>query len=153
MFLFLLSETSLVLAEPISLDATNKDLNIFKCKLEELPPSHPSKFVRTCDISPLKNIVFSGGGARGVAFAGVVKAFEEFKVSGTPFRSTIESVSGSSAGAITAALFATGSSALDLVHGAKTIDVSTMLDASVFRRSLVLFQSGGPLYAYIYGIR
>lgn len=52
---------------------------------------------------PLTHLVLSGGGAKGVAFPGMVQALEDHKVLGG-----VKVISGSSAGAISAALLASG---------------------------------------------
>jgi exoenzyme U len=55
---------------------------------------------------PVESLVFSGGGAKGAAYPGAVKALEDAKV-----LAGVKTVSGSSAGAITASLIAAGNSA------------------------------------------
>ncbi|WP_168232794.1 patatin-like phospholipase family protein [Pseudomonas veronii] len=52
---------------------------------------------------PLTHLVLSGGGAKGIAFPGMVQAFEDHKALGG-----VKVISGSSAGAISAALLASG---------------------------------------------
>lgn len=54
---------------------------------------------------PIERLVLSGGGAKGVAFAGMVKALEQSQA-----LATLRTLSGSSAGAISAALLASGMS-------------------------------------------
>ncbi len=57
----------------------------------------------------VKNVVFEGAGIRGIAYAGVLKSFEEKGVA-----SGIEKVGGTSAGAITSLLFSLGYSANEM---------------------------------------
>lgn len=52
---------------------------------------------------PFKNLVFEGGGVKGIAYVGVMKVFEKEKI-----LDKIERVGGTSAGSINAVLFATG---------------------------------------------
>lgn len=61
-------------------------------------------------------LVLSGGGARGAAHIGVIKALEEFNITPTH-------VSGTSAGAIVGALYAAGISWPEILHFFKTISI------------------------------
>ncbi|MEM5565050.1 patatin-like phospholipase family protein [Psychroserpens sp. AS72] len=61
-------------------------------------------------------LVLSGGGARGAAHIGVIKALEEFGISPTH-------ISGTSAGAIIGALYAAGVSWSDMLSFFKTISI------------------------------
>lgn len=58
---------------------------------------------------PVRNLVFQGGGVKGIAYVGVLGALEEAGA-----LATVTRVAGTSAGAITAALVACGASAADL---------------------------------------
>ena len=60
-------------------------------------------------MSQFRNLVFEGGGVKGIAYAGAVQVLEKKKV-----LADIRRVAGSSAGAITAALLAAGASAKDI---------------------------------------
>ena len=131
----------------------------FKCvlgkvKVRDDMGSQRDVFSRFCEAAPITNIAFSGGGARGIAYAGAVLALEEVMVNDhsgnrVPIRNQIESVAGSSAGAITAAFFATGLPANKFVESARQVDVSVLLDSSETKRRLVLGQSGEPFYSFI----
>src|SRR5947208_12131217 len=57
----------------------------------------------------VRNLVFQGGGVKGIAYVGVLDALERAGV-----LSTVTHVAGTSAGAITAALVACGATAADL---------------------------------------
>ena len=111
-------------------------------------------YSRICEAAPILNLVFSGGGARGVAYAGAVEALEETKLidrfgRNSRIRDGIVRVSGSSAGAITAAFFAAGLAASEFVSVAKQVDVSFLLDDEPTKRFLTFGQSGIPLYKFI----
>lgn len=70
------------------------------------------KYVYISKAPPIKNLVISGGGAKGVILLGVFQAFEEHKVGpNLSFRDQLDHVAGSSIGAVTAALLATGMTA------------------------------------------
>jgi NTE family protein len=66
---------------------------------------------------PIKNIVISGGGAKGVVLPGAIKAFDDYKVTeDCSFRDQLENIAGSSIGALTAALVAAGMPADRLIQ-------------------------------------
>lgn len=73
---------------------------------------------------PITHLVLSGGGAKGVAFSGVVQALEDArKLEG------IQVISGSSAGAISAALIASGMSAAAFDGLSDNISLPTLLNS------------------------
>jgi len=73
---------------------------------------------------PVTSLVLSGGGAKGVAFSGVVQALEDArKLNG------IQSISGSSAGAISAALIASGMGAAAFDRLSDSIDLPSLLNS------------------------
>jgi NTE family protein len=73
------------------------------------------KYVYISEAPPIKNLVISGGGAKGVILLGAFEAFEQHKVGpNISFRDGLDHVAGSSIGAITAALFAAGMTAEDM---------------------------------------
>ena len=70
------------------------------------------------------SLVLSGGGAKGIAFSGVVRALEDAqKLQG------IQSISGSSAGAISAALIASGMGAQAFDRLSDSIDLPSLLNS------------------------
>src|SRR5688500_18487457 len=98
---------------PLSLDST---------RLE--PPSArtivPLKAER-----PLVALALGSGGARGFAHVGVIKALEEAGIKP-------DIVTGSSSGAIVAALYASGLSGAELARMAVEIDQTALIDFAVF---------------------
>lgn len=72
----------------------------------------------------IKTLVLSGGGAKGVAFAGMVKALEASQALGK-----IESISGSSAGAISAAFLASGMRHADFDQMSDETNLVSLLDS------------------------
>lgn len=73
---------------------------------------------------PVTSLVLSGGGAKGIAFSGVVRALEDAqKLQG------IQSISGSSAGAISAALIASGMGAEAFDRLSDGIDLPSQLNS------------------------
>lgn len=73
---------------------------------------------------PVTQMVLSGGGAKGIAFPGVVQALEDKKV-----LAGINTISGSSAGAISAALLASGMNAKDFETLSNSIDLPELLNS------------------------
>ena len=80
---------------------------------------------------PYRNLVFEGGGVKGVAYGGALEVLEQSQI--TP---QIERVAGTSAGAITAALVSIGYTASEFVEIMMGIDFSKFEDGS---------DIGGPL--------
>lgn len=80
--------------------------------------------------------VFEGGGARGVAYAGAVSVFEQH---GAEW----QRLAGTSAGAIAAALLATGARSRDLLHILAKTDLRSFLDARLGRRAWDTFRHLG----------
>ncbi|WP_426218314.1 patatin-like phospholipase family protein [Pseudomonas sp. DWRC2-2] len=73
---------------------------------------------------PVTSLILSGGGAKGIAFSGVVRALEDAqKLQG------IQSISGSSAGAISAALIASGMGAEAFDKLSDGIDLPSLLNS------------------------
>jgi NTE family protein len=72
---------------------------------------------------PFTNLVFEGGGVKGVAYVGALQVLEERGV-----RSRIGAVAGTSAGAITAALVAAGYSAVELKTAMMALDLRSFED-------------------------
>ncbi|WP_339415298.1 MULTISPECIES: patatin-like phospholipase family protein [unclassified Pseudomonas] len=74
---------------------------------------------------PVTSLVLSGGGAKGIAFSGVVQALE-----GAGQLQGIQSTSGSSAGAISAALIASGMRAAAFDRLSDSINLPSLLNSS-----------------------
>ncbi|MHC8369015.1 patatin-like phospholipase family protein [Pseudomonas sp. ZT5P21] len=72
----------------------------------------------------IDRLVLSGGGAKGVAYSGMLKALEDHQV-----LAGIRSLYGSSAGAITAALLASGMGYADFDEMSDTLNLLTLLDS------------------------
>lgn len=70
------------------------------------------KFNAVFEAPPIKNVVFSGGGSRGIMYPGVIEALEEFKRSPCEESLTIlqglDAFAGTSIGAVVASLAACG---------------------------------------------
>lgn len=78
--------------------------------------------LKTAQNAPIENITLSGGGAKGAAYPGVIKALEEDLII-----EKAKNISGSSAGAITAAFVAfgmTGEEYLDLMSSTNLAELS-----------------------------
>lgn len=118
------------------------DLNaaqlIFNKKTQEYTYIQPS--------APIKNLVISGGGAKGVMLPGVFKAFEEhFIKEGLSFRDSLETIVGSSVGALAAVVTASGMSSSDLINAAKHQDFKALLGDGVGP----FYKDGIPLLCYL----
>src|SRR5579885_2917171 len=75
------------------------DVDTDTALIETTFANNQKKYVYISSAPPIENVVFSGGGAKGAVYPGVIKALEGQK---------IKHVAGSSIGAITAALYAAG---------------------------------------------
>lgn len=84
------------------------------------------KFFRFCEAPRIRNLVFSGS-----------------------LRDRIESVSGSSAGAITAAFVAVGVPAAEIAAESRTMQLTQLLDSSKSWIPKITGKSGIPLYEWI----
>ena len=72
-----------------------------------------------------RNLVFEGGGVKGIAYAGVMEVLEEKDI-----LSSVERVGGTSAGAINAVLTALNFSNAEVLDILKTLDFNNFLDES-----------------------
>lgn len=100
-------------------------------------------FVYFAKAAPIVNIVFSGGGAKGIYYPGVVAAIEEEK----GMREKIEAVAGSSVGAATAAFFAVGMSA-DKFKASGKVNFESLLHSDIDNAPIV-GKDGKPMKNYI----
>lgn len=73
---------------------------------------------------PVTHLVLSGGGAKGIAFPGMVQALEDHKALGG-----VKVISGSSAGAISAALLASGMDAKAFEKLSNSLNLSELLNS------------------------
>ena len=83
------------------------------------------RIILTLAPPPVTQLVLSGGGAKGVAFPGAIKALEENNA-----LQGIQSISGSSAGAISAALLTSGMTAQAFTELSNNLDLSSLMDSS-----------------------
>lgn len=91
-----------------------------------------NKYTYIAPAAPIKNLVISGGGAKGVILPGVFKAFEEHKTEdGISFREQLDNVSGSSVGALSACLFAAGMPAQSLIDATKPVEFKNLLGSGL----------------------
>jgi len=74
-------------------------------------------------MSQFKNLVFEGGGVKGIAYAGALKALEELKI-----LQDIHRVAGTSAGAITAAYLALGFNTEYISNRLKNTNMKAFMD-------------------------
>ena len=74
---------------------------------------------------PYKNLVFEGGGVKGIAYGGALEILEQSQI--TP---QIEKVAGTSAGAITATMVALGYTAAEFIEIMMGLDFSKLEDGS-----------------------
>jgi NTE family protein len=88
---------------------------------------------------PLVALALGSGGARGFAHIGVIKALEEAGIKP-------DIVTGSSSGAIVAALYASGLSGVELARMAAEVDQTALIDFSLFGQGWV---RGEALQAFI----
>ena len=73
---------------------------------------------------PKIGLVLSGGGAKGLAHVGVLKAIDEAGL-------TIDYISGTSMGAIIAAMYAAGYSGEEIEEASRNIDWTSLMSGSV----------------------
>ncbi len=88
----------------------------------------------------IKNLVFQGGGVKGIAYAGALLELERQSVLGG-----VVNVAGTSAGAITAALLAVGATASELEVTLRNTDFTSFMDGAgwVVRESARIFTKYG----------
>ncbi|WNG32390.1 patatin-like phospholipase family protein [Archangium violaceum] len=88
----------------------------------------------------LRNLVFEGGGVKGIAYVGALQVLEA-----RDLMRDVESVAGTSAGAITAALVAVGATADELRSVLGSTDFASFMDGPgwIFRDAARLFEHYG----------
>ncbi|WP_017255729.1 patatin-like phospholipase family protein, partial [Pseudomonas tolaasii] len=111
---------------PVQQDAANKVLlNEAGDRKVTLGRDAAGRITLTLAPPAVTQLVLSGGGAKGVAFPGAIKALEENNA-----LQGVQSVSGSSAGAISAALLASGMTAQAFTELSDNLDLSSLMDSS-----------------------
>lgn len=73
---------------------------------------------------PFKNLVFEGGGVKGIAYVGVLEILEKYKI-----LDNVERVGGTSAGAIVAMLVSLGYSSSELEKSLREMDLEQFMDS------------------------
>lgn len=91
-------------------------------------------------MTSIQNLVFQGGGVKGIAYAGAIRVLEQQGVLGG-----VVNVAGTSAGAITAALLAAGVTADELEGILRSTDFTSFLDGPgwIVRESVRLYERFG----------
>lgn len=92
--------------------------------------------IKKAQSARVEYLTFSGGGAKGAAYTGVISALEENNI-----LANIRAVAGSSAGAITAALVATGMNARNFESLMSSTDLQSLLG-----KRKIISKDGNPLY-------
>ncbi|MDI1351255.1 MAG: patatin-like phospholipase family protein [bacterium] len=97
---------------------------------------------------PIKNLVFSGGGAKGVVYPGAFRAMQE---SGLLAR--VSNIAGASAGAITAALISVGTPITKIREMSLHVNMESLMGSRVYERNQGVIPSitkdGNDLYSFI----
>jgi predicted acylesterase/phospholipase RssA len=102
-----------------------------------------NKYIYISSAPPIKNLVISGGGAKGIILAGVLKAFEEHK--NGDFIAEIDNIAGSSVGAVVAAFISSGIKADDLINALSNADFPALLGHS----KIPVYKDGLPLMNFV----
>ena len=95
----------------------------------EITIRHNRKGIKKNDYTPkinIKNLVFEGGGVKGLAYLGALEALEDKGI----YVNKIERVAGTSAGAITATLIGLGYSLTEINEKLKKLDFISLLDGN-----------------------
>ena len=111
-------------------------MTICESELENLDP-----ILNLSQQHQIKNITLSGGGAKGACYSGVYSALKN-----TDVFENVDEIAGSSAGAMAAALFATGSTPENLTNSLRSQNFKALLGKGLFNKIQV---SGDPLKEYM----
>lgn len=108
------------------------------------------QYIYMCKAPPIKNLVIGGGGAKGVAIPGVIKALEVSEITlengaKISYRDQLSHIGGSSVGALTACMIAAGTTADEMVVSAKEKNVMDLLGPSPIK----VFQKAEGLMEHI----
>lgn len=103
------------------------------------------EFTYICKAPPKKNLVISGGGAKGGVIPGFIQASEDYHEieGGESFRDQLEHLAGSSVGAISCALMAAGMPSQALVKALGGVKFKSLLGKGL------LLKDGRPLEEFI----
>lgn len=94
----------------------------------------------------IENLVFKGGGVKGIAYVGVLAALEQLNLENSKFDlKNIKRVGGTSAGAIIALAFALGLTAKELQKLLSELDFGAFLDDKAGKKTLVKAQDAAAL--------
>ena len=149
-----------IFSEKEAIIADLRDYHIIDLK-DDAPIDHPQvqlspsssiifnvtteQFIYIAPAPPIKNVVISGGGAKGVGLPGVFKAFEEHTIGELSFRDQLEHFIGSSIGAVSALLGASGSSSDELISAMSKENFKALLG----KGRGPFFKDGKPLLDFI----
>lgn len=132
-----------VLSKKIAKINGPKEIQKPKELLEKIPKAQKQiEEMQKAQKKPVKYVVFSGGGAKGSIYAGVYAALKKLGLF-----NNLEAVAGSSAGAITAALAATGTTPERFEEISKTTNMQELLGKKgVSIGPVQINKDGKPLY-------
>lgn len=100
-------------------------------------------------VSEVENLVFEGGGIRGIAFGGALKFMEEHNLT-----KQIKRIAGSSAGSIVAGAVAVGYTGEEIIELLKVTDFETFKDGGMFALKRLFWDYGyykGDIFKQWYG--
>lgn len=103
------------------------------------------QYIYTQLAPPIENLVISGGGAKGVMLPGILQAFEEHDEGGICFRDQLKNIAGSSVGALSGALIASGITAEDFIASTKNSDFKALLG----KGKTPILKDGAPLIDFV----
>ena len=86
---------------------------------------------------PRLALALSGGGARGIAHVGALRALEE---AGLP----VDAIAGNSMGAVVGSIYATGKTAAELEEIVRSLDWAALFSGRPDRRTCLLYTSPSP---------
>ena len=144
--------TELLQEKKIRLISNSENKKIFKTlelpnEISVICETGANRYKIISKAPPIKNIVISGGGAKGVALQGVITAIEEFSSENKSLREQLEHIAGSSVGALTGALLATGVSAKKIIEESNKVDFKKLQG----KRSIIppFSKDGKPLIYFV----
>lgn len=126
----------------MTVNTTDNSRKLRNGEVQLLISPEKNQFVYFAKAAPIVNIVFSGGGAKGIYYPGVVASIVEEGI-----RENIEAVAGSSVGAATAAFFAFNMS-VDKFKASGKVNFETLLHSDKNNNPIV-GKDGTPMKNYI----